>query len=163
MVKQSCVSTKERSSSVTPAFFSAWFQACSQPSNGRMSRFDIGRKSCTCSLARKATARRIFSAVAVSASIRAAAPSETSEQSVRFSGPATNGFFSLSWRQNSIAEILAHLRIGIVDAVLVVLGGDHRQRVRLVAIALEIGLRDLAEDAGKTGRRVAVLAADRRP
>ena len=49
----------------------------------------------------QATARRIDRAVAVSASTSAAAPSETSEQSVRFSGPATNGFFSLSCRQNS--------------------------------------------------------------
>ena len=55
------------------------------------------------------------------------------------------------------AEILAQLRIGIVDAVLVVLGSDHGQRVGLIAMALEIGLRDLAEDAGKAGRRVAVL------
>jgi hypothetical protein len=43
----------------------------------------------------------IFSAVAVSVMTRAAAPSETSEQSVRFRGPATKGFFSLSVRQNS--------------------------------------------------------------
>ena len=32
---------------------------------------------------------------------RAAAPSETSEQSVRFSGPATSGFLSETLRQNS--------------------------------------------------------------
>ena len=40
---------------------------------------------------------------AVSASVMtsAAAPSETREQSVRFSGGATKGFFSLSRRQNS--------------------------------------------------------------
>ena len=55
------------------------------------------------------------------------------------------------------AEILAHLRIGIVDAVLVVLGGDGGERIRLVAMALEIALRDLAEHAGETGRRVAIL------
>ena len=66
-----------------------------------MSRFDIGRKSCTCSAARNATALRSRSAVSTSASTSAAAPSETSEQSVRLSGPATRGFFSLSVRQNS--------------------------------------------------------------
>ena len=55
------------------------------------------------------------------------------------------------------AEILAHLRIGIADAVLVVLRGDQGERVRLVAIALEISARDLAEHAGKAARRVAVL------
>ena len=42
-----------------------------------------------------------FSAVSTSVSTSAAAPSETSEQSVRFSGPATSGFLSLSARQNS--------------------------------------------------------------
>ena len=56
-----------------------------------------------------------------------------------------------------VAEILAHLRIGIGDAVLVVLGGDHRQRIGLVAVFLEIGLRDLAEHAGKTAGGVAIL------
>ena len=40
-------------------------------------------------------------AVSTSVSTTAAAPSETSEQSVRLSGPATRGFFSLSWRQKS--------------------------------------------------------------
>ena len=47
------------------------------------------------------------------------------------------------------AEILAQLRIGIVDAIGVVLRGDRGERVRLVAMALEVGLRDLAEDAGE--------------
>ena len=51
--------------------------------------------------ARKATARFICKAVSVSVRTTAAAPSETSEQSVRLSGPATNGFFSDSARQNS--------------------------------------------------------------
>jgi hypothetical protein len=37
----------------------------------------------------------------MSVSTTAAAPSDTSEQSVRFSGPATKGFFSDSWRQKS--------------------------------------------------------------
>ncbi len=55
------------------------------------------------------------------------------------------------------AEILAHLGVGVVDAVGVVLGGDLRQRVRLVAVTLEIGGGDLAEDAGEARRRVPVL------
>ena len=55
------------------------------------------------------------------------------------------------------AEILAHLCIWIVDAILVVLGRDHGQRVGLVAITLEVSLGDLAEDTGETGRRVAVF------
>ena len=43
----------------------------------------------------------MLSAVAVSARTTAAAPSETREQSVRFSGPATIGFLSETVRQNS--------------------------------------------------------------
>ncbi len=55
------------------------------------------------------------------------------------------------------AQILAHLRVRIVDAVLVVLGGDHRQRIGLIAMALEVGARDLAEHAGEPARRATVL------
>ena len=47
------------------------------------------------------TALPMVLAVSESVSTKAAAPSETSEQSVRFRGPATNGFFSLSERQKS--------------------------------------------------------------
>ena len=84
-----------------PALATARFQASAQPSSLSTSRFEIGRKSCTCSAARKTTALPSVSAVATSAKTTAAAPSETSEQSVRLSGPATRGFFSLSVRQNS--------------------------------------------------------------
>ena len=56
-----------------------------------------------------------------------------------------------------IAEILAHLRVRIADAVLVVLGGDHRQRVGLVAPFLEIESGDLAENAGKAAIDVGLL------
>ena len=66
-----------------------------------MSRALIGRKSLTCAQERNATALFIRSAVSTSASTRAAAPSETSEQSVRLSGPATIGFLSETLRQNS--------------------------------------------------------------
>ena len=47
------------------------------------------------------TALPMVFAVSESVSTNAAAPSDTSEQSVRFRGPATNGFFSLSERQKS--------------------------------------------------------------
>jgi hypothetical protein len=56
-----------------------------------------------------------------------------------------------------VAEILAHLRPGIVDPVLVVLGGDRRQAVGLVAVFLEVAVGDLAEDTGEARRGVAVL------
>ena len=45
MVKQSWVSTSDRSPSAMPASASARFQASAQPSNLRMSRLLIGRKS----------------------------------------------------------------------------------------------------------------------
>src|SRR5205814_6115470 len=100
-VKQSWVSTNDRSESVTSACCSARCHATVQPSNCRMSRLDIGRKSCACAVARKLTALPMVLAVSASVSTSAAAPSDTSEQSVRLSGPATYGFFSLSERQNS--------------------------------------------------------------
>ena len=70
------------------------------------------------------------------------------------------------------AEILAQLRIRIADAVLVVLRRDHRERVGLVAVFLEIGIRDLAEDAREAALDVRLVlhvggleqvAADLRP
>ena len=51
--------------------------------------------------ARKITAFGMASAVSTSVSTSAAAPSETGEQSVRLSGPATCGFLSDAWRQKS--------------------------------------------------------------
>src|SRR3546814_11521521 len=48
-----------------------------------------------------------------------------------------------------VAEVLAHLRQRIGHAVAVVLGGNGGQRVRLVAVLLEILLGDEAEDAGE--------------
>src|SRR5262249_3891445 len=101
IVKQSWVSTRSRSSSLSPVAATARFHPSSGPAKAIMSRRLIGRKSLTCSVARKMTAFLMLSAVAVSASTTAAAPSETSEQSVRFSGPATIGFLSEIARQNS--------------------------------------------------------------
>src|ERR1700729_3131565 len=56
IVKQSWVSTKDRSESSTPADCSARCQATVQPSNCRMSRLDIGRKSWAFAVARLFTA-----------------------------------------------------------------------------------------------------------
>ena len=112
----------------------------------------------TCAVERNAIALFNCSAVSTSASTSAAAPSETSEQSVRLSGPATNGFFSLGVAAELEAEILAQLRIGIADAVLVVLRRDHGERVGLVAPALEIKSRDLAENPGEAALDVGLLA-----
>src|SRR5690242_7446151 len=76
IVKQSWVSTRSRSSRSSRAAASARFQASSGPSKPMMSRRLIGRKSLTCSAARKITAFFMLKAVAVSASTTAAAPSE---------------------------------------------------------------------------------------
>ena len=101
MVKQSCDSTNDRSSSRNPETSSARAQACRAPSNWVMSRLLMGRKSLTCTAARKRTALPRLRAVSSSVSTSAAAPSDTSEQSVRFSGGATYGFFSDTVRQKS--------------------------------------------------------------
>src|SRR5262249_41168586 len=57
-----------------------------------------------------------------------------------------------------VAEILADLRVGISDAVLVVLRSDQRQRIGLVAVFLEVRVGDLAEDAGEAAFDVGFLA-----
>ena len=57
-----------------------------------------------------------------------------------------------------VAQVLADLRIRIADAVLVILGGNARQRIRLVAPALEIESRDLAEDAREAAFDVGLFA-----
>ena len=66
-----------------------------------MSRRLIGRNSLTWLRARNTTALSRERAVSVSASTTAAAPSDTSEQSVRLRGLATIGFLSETSRQNS--------------------------------------------------------------
>ena len=118
MVKQSCVSTKERSSSVTPACSSARCQASAQPSNFRMSRFDIGRKSCTCGRGAEGDG----AAHAPPPSPRRPAPAPPRRRRPASSRCASaarrrRGSCSLSCAAEVEAEILAHLRIGIGDAV----------------------------------------------
>jgi hypothetical protein len=54
-----------------------------------------------------------LSAVSTSLSTSAAAPSETGEQSVRLSGPATRGFFSLSSRQKAYPKSLRSCAYGL--------------------------------------------------
>src|SRR3546814_5703168 len=60
-----------------------------------------------------------------------------------------------------VAEVLAQLRQRIGHAVAVVLGGNGGQRVRLVAVLLEILLGDEAEDAGEAAFDLAVLQIGR--
>jgi hypothetical protein len=68
----------------------------------------------------------------------------------------------LSGPAEIIAEVFADLRIGIADAILVVLGGNTRKRIRLIAPALEIKSGDLAENAGKAAVDIGFLAHIRR-
>src|SRR6185437_4198127 len=48
-----------------------------------------------------------------------------------------------------VAEVLAHLRVGIADTVFMVFGRDHGQRIGLIAPFLEIESGDLAEYSSK--------------
>ena len=75
MVKQSWVSTNDKSLRVTLAIFSASFHALATR-RIKISRLDMGRKSFTCARDRIATALRHPNAVTVSAKTIAAAPSK---------------------------------------------------------------------------------------
>jgi len=67
----------------------------------------------------------IVFAVSESVSTRAAAPSDTSEQSGALQGAGDKRILLAFGAAELVAKILAHLRIGIGDAVLVVLGRDQ--------------------------------------
>ena len=56
-----------------------------------------------------------------------------------------------------IAEILAHLGIGIADAILVVLRRDHRERVGLIAVFLKIQPGDASENTGEAAVDIGLL------
>src|SRR5438876_39591 len=143
MVKQSCVSTNERSDSVMPACASARCQACVQPSNLRISRLAIGRKSCTCCAARNATALSICNAVSTSVSTIAAAPSETSEQDA--GGLRSDGTQALMHRRRAGCAGILHPR-GALEAQVV--GGLEYQRSRKILLRearVEVAEHDLVD------------------
>src|SRR5579862_7934419 len=149
IVKQSWVSTRSRSSSLRPAAARARCQASAGPSNATTSRRLIGRKSLTCSAARKTTAlgMRRRRDVGQHESGRPIG----NQRAIGALERAGNDRVLVGNRAAElVAKILLHLCQGIGDAVLVVFGGDPRQGVGLVAVALEIALRDLPENAGKT-------------
>ena len=54
-------------------------------------------------------------------------------------------------------EVLAHLRIGIFHAVLVVLCGDHRQCVGLISVSLEVLGGDHPKNPGETAGDLTVF------
>ena len=56
-----------------------------------------------------------------------------------------------------VAQVLLKVGEGVLRAVPVVLGGDGGERVGLVAVALEVALRDQAEDAGEAAPDVRFL------
>ena len=129
MVKQSCVSTKDevgRRAERRPAT-----SARRQASRAALEAGDVAaahRQEVVAPARRRGSATALFMASAVSASVRisAAAPSETSEQSVRLSGAGDEGVLLAHGAAEVEAEVLAHLRVGVVDAVAVVLRGDAR-------------------------------------
>ena len=157
MVKQSCVSTKERSASVMPACaerppprFRAALELDDVALRHRQEILRVGRG------AEGDGARHAQRRLGVGDHDgRRAVRDERAIGALQRAGD--EGVLVALRAAEFEAEILAHLRIRVADAVLVVLGGDHRERVGLVAVALEIEARDLAEDAGEARRRVAVL------
>src|ERR1017187_421689 len=66
-----------------------------------------------------------------------------------------------SWRRTGNGPTSAAVRCRRRGGFMV-LGGDHRQRVGLVAVFLEIGLRNRAESAGEPAGGIAVLRQIRR-
>ncbi len=68
---------------------------------------------------------------------------------MRFKRAGDEGILLAFGAAELVAQVLAHLRVRIADAVLVVLRRNHGQRVGLVAVFLEIKRGDLAEDTGK--------------
>jgi len=78
---------------------------------------------------------------------------------VRFSGAGDQRGFVGDIAAEFVAEIAAHLCHRVGDAILVVLRGDPRQRIGLVAVALEIFLGDLAEDAGEAALDLVLFLA----
>ncbi|MFM8342449.1 MAG: sigma factor-like helix-turn-helix DNA-binding protein, partial [Methylomonas sp.] len=74
-----------------------------------------------------------------------------------FQGARHKGIF-LGGRATEVkAQIAAHVCIGVAHAVRMVLGRDGGQGIRLVAVAIEVLLRDLTKDAGKASRRGALF------
>ena len=158
MVKQSCTSANDKSLSAIPACASARCHATAQPSNLSMSRRDIGRKSCTCSAARNTIAFFDFQrGLDVGEHHgRSAVGDQRAIGALERAGDA-RVLLALGAAE-VVAEIFSDLRVRIADAVLVVLGGDARQRIGLIAPALEIKSGDLAENAGETAVDVGLFA-----
>ena len=123
-----------------------------------MSRLAIGRKSCTCSAARKATAFSSLSAVSTSASTTRGGAVRHQRAVGALERAGDERIFLALGTAKFEAQILAHLRVRITDAVLVVLGGDHSQRVGLVAPFLEIESGNLAKNSGKAAVDFGLLA-----
>ena len=123
-------------------------QALVQPSKATISRLLIGRKSLTCAHERNATRLLIRSAVSTSASTRGG---------FTVGDQGTVGTLERAGDDRVLvrdvpAEFVADPCVAAPRggaAVLVVLGGDRGQRVGLVAVPLEVALRDLAEHAGE--------------
>ena len=125
MVKQSCTSAKDRSCSAMPACASARCQASAQPSNLRMSRRDIGRKSCTCcGGAEHDRLVEVERGLDIGEHQRRRAVGD--QRTVGALERAGDQRILLALGAAEIvAEVLPDLRVGIADAVLVVLGGDR--------------------------------------
>ena len=146
MVKQSWVSTKSRSSSPSrasrraplPGLGAALEQRDVAPAH-RQEVVDLDRGAEHHRLVHARARSRRRSAPARRRRRRPASSRSAS------SGPATSGFLSDTVAAELEAQVLVHLRQRIGAAVLVVLGGDRRERVALVAVAS-------GSSAGRSGR-----------
>ena len=149
---------KDRSSSFTPAEFSARCQA-SQPSKAGC-RASTSAGSPGHALARKATALPIHRRLGVGKDQGGGAVGDQRAVGALERAGDERVLLALGAAE-LVTKILAHLRIGIGDAVLVVLRGDHRQRVGLVANAGNRPARSCRRRR-RNHRRVAVLRQIRR-
>ena len=98
-----------------------------------------------------------FGRVNIGQNHMAAAPSETSEQSVRFNGPATIGFFSLSSRQNSNGISLRICAYGLPIPLECALEAIMARGIGLVAIFFKIKMGNFAKNTCKTCWCIAIF------
>ena len=141
MVKQSWVSTMSRSVTATPAASSAPAQARRGPSKAVGSRRESARKSLTWRAGAEGDgALEAGRGLGVGEhQRRRAVGDEAAVGAAQRAGDV--GVLVGDGVAELEAEVLLQVGVGVAGAVRVVLGGDHRELGRAVAVALEVGVR----------------------